>query len=120
MKKVLCILAAALMVFCLVACGDNIPKEEIKKELCGPWGTSFTNALGDEIYTFYIFSDDDTVQYVYDGLVYSEMTGTYTIEKDVIKCSWKDGKNTSSLKYTFKDGTLTLKADEGGELMKIN
>lgn len=113
MKKTLCLLAAVLMVFSLVACGDNIPKEEIKKELCGPWGTSFTNALGDDIYIFYIFSDDDTVQYIYDGIVYSEMSGTYSIEKDVIKCTWKDGNDSSDISYTFKDGTLELKTDDG-------
>lgn len=120
MKKVITIMLALVMVIStLTACGSSNAKE-IAEELRGTWGyDKYASAVDEHCHQIYKFDGDGTVE---SGWINDEAPsknsyhiGTYKIEGKKIIIEYNDGKESSTIEYSYNNGNLRLfdKGEDG-------
>ncbi|MBQ6893853.1 MAG: hypothetical protein IJN48_06565 [Clostridia bacterium] len=112
MKKFVALsLAVIIIAVSLSACGANV--KEVDAALQGSWSYSWYASLADTYcVSMYVF-EDGYAGYAFVGANEYSYGGTYKIKGNTIVCTWDDG-GTDVLKYSFKNGDLTIVDERDG------
>ena len=119
-RKIAAAVLAALLVFCLTACGSSGGKME--QQLVGTWTVTMPSTDGDSskalgVAYAYDENGDFTISAFVGDMTLGSEYGTYEITDDAVVATKENGEEVVCT-YEFEGGTLTMYAPNGQEMTK--